>query len=262
MVNPPEALWLCVNPHLKSFDQRLYGQLNLQVDVQGWQYEQSADGPCCIETALALLHQQVQQYLSPVHLVGHGLSGALGLLYTRLYPRNVRSLTLLSVGCNPAVNWHAHYYALRKFLPCSREAILVQMANMLWGVQGIVKATSLANLLRQVLDTELAPHSLADHSGFAPGGVEPPLLVCHGDYDVIVDPNAHRQWRQWLKPSDRLWSCPQGRHFFHYDHPKCCSQIILDFWQQTSSSLTPLSPSVSTLSMPLLGKTLSMPTQG
>ena len=260
MVNTPDGLWLCVNPHLKSFDQSLCHQLNLQADVQTWTYEQSADEPCCIETALALLHQHTQQYSQPIHLLGHGLSGALGLLYARMYPRYIKSLTLLSVGANPAVGWHAHYYALRKFLPCSREMILMQMASMLFGPQGVVKAASLASLLEKVLDTELAPHSLANHSGFCPGGIESPLLVCHGDYDAIVDPNAHCQWQQWLKPGDRLWNCPQGRHFFHHDHPKCCSQVILDFWQQISSSPAPLPATTSIPSMPLLKKNLSMPT--
>ena len=202
-------------------------------------YQQSVDKPCCIETALAALRNHIQQQARPVHLLGHGLSGALGLLYARLFPQHIRSLTLLSVGTNPAVGWHAHYYALRKFLPCSREMILVQMANMLLGYPEVAKATSLATLLERVLDTELAPHSLANHSGFSPGGIEPPLLVCHGDHDAIVDPNACRQWQQWFKPGDRLWACPQGRHFFHYEHPECCSQVILDFWRQSSSSELP-----------------------
>ncbi|MEL6385580.1 MAG: alpha/beta hydrolase [Cyanobacteria bacterium J06626_18] len=127
---------------------------------------------------------------------------------------------------------------------------------MLLGSQCVVKAVSLANLLKRVLDTELAPHSLAEHGGFSPGGVKSPLLVCHGDYDAIVDSRAHREWHQYLKPGDRLWSCPQGRHFFHYDYPGPCSQVILDFWKQTSS----LPSARSGLPMPLLAEKLSMPT--
>lgn len=232
MVHTPEGLWLSVNPHLQSLNQYLCHQLNLQTEVQNWAYTHSEDQPCCIETALISLHEHIQQYAQPIHLLGHGLSGALGLLYARLYPSRVKSLTLLSVGANPAVSWHAHYYALRKFLPCSRETLLVQMALMLLGTQDIAKATSLAALLKHVLDTELTPHSLADYSGFSPGGIEPPLLVCRGSFDAIIDPQAHQQWRQWLKPSDRLWSCPEGRHFFHYEYPQYCSQVILGFWQQ------------------------------
>lgn len=235
MVNTPDGLWLCVNPHLSSLDQRLCEQLNHQVTVESWMYQQSADTPCCMEAALASLHAHIQHYSEPVHLLGHGLSGALGLLYARLFAGRICSLTLFSVGANPAVSWQAHYYALRKFLPCSRETILMQMARMLVGPQDVTKAVGFAALLKQVLDTELAPDSLADHSGFSPGGIEPPLLICHGSYDAIVDPKAHQDWRQWIKPGDRLWSCPQGRHFFHYDHPECCSRVILEFWQQTSS---------------------------
>ncbi|NES87174.1 MAG: alpha/beta hydrolase, partial [Moorea sp. SIO2B7] len=213
MTNSPDALWLGINPSLKHFDQRLFRLLSRQVEIQYWSYHQTVDEPCCIQTALSLLDEYLQQP-QPLHLIGHGLSGALGLVYTRLHPTRVRSLTLLSVGANPAVGWHAHYYALRKFLPCDRQMILMQMAKILFGCQNSAKIAGFAKLLKKVLDSELVPHSLAEHCNFAPGGIEVPLLVCNGADDGIVDLNAHSLWQTWLNPGDRLWTCPEGRHFF------------------------------------------------
>ncbi|NMF86287.1 alpha/beta hydrolase [Nodosilinea sp. P-1105] len=236
MANPPDTLWLCLNPSLRPFDQLLCRQLNRQTELRCWGYYQTPDEPCCIETALGLLHQYMRLQGRPMHLLGHGLSGALGLLYARLHPHWVTSLTLLSVGGNPAVGWHAHYYALRDLLPCDRKAILMQMARMLFGPQVLGQTLAQAKLLAQVLDTELTPHSIGHHNQFSPGGVIPPLLVCRGEHDTIVDPNAQAQWQPWLKPGDSLWSCPEGRHFFHYDHPQPVSQIILEFWQGVSSA--------------------------
>lgn len=230
-----DALWLCANPRLKQFDWSLCQQLKQCTNVKFWSYHQTADEPCSIQTALALLHQDIQRQSQPIHLLGHGLSGTLGLLYARYHPQAVKSLTLLSVGANPSVGWHAHYYKMRELLPCSREAILFQMVTMLFGAINTNRAMTLASLLATILDTELAPHSLAHRNELAPGGVASPLLVCHGEHDAVVDPQAHAQWQPWLKAGDRLWSCPQGRHFFHYDHPHRTSQIILEFWQQVSS---------------------------
>ena len=240
MTHPPDALWLGVNPSLRHFDQRLCRLLSRQTDIRYWCYQQTADEPCCLQTALSLLNDYLQQRSQPVHLVGHGLSGAVGLLYARLHPARIKSLTLLSVGANPAIGWHAHYYALRNRLPCDRQMILMQMANMLFGCRSSTKMAGLAKLLERVLDSELAPHSLADYQGFSPGGVEVPLLVCHGAHDVIVDPNAHSRWQPWLHPGDRLWTCPEGYHFFHYTHAPITSSIILDFWRKpTPPSISP-----------------------
>lgn len=230
-----DALWLCVNPHFKQFDWSLCQQLQQHANVKFWSYHQTPDEPCSLQTALSLLEKYIQHQPYPIHLLGHGLSGTLGLMYARYNPQAIRSLTLLSVGSNPSIGWHAHYYKMRELLPCSREAILFQMAKMLFGPMDNDQTVKLASLLATILDTELAPHSLAHQNELPPGGVVSPLLVCHGEYDAIIDPHAHLQWQPYLKSSDRLWRCPQGRHFFHYDHPHRTSQIILGFWQQVSS---------------------------
>lgn len=237
-----DALWLCTNPRLKRFDWHLCQQLNKHIKVKFWSFHQTADESCSMQTALSLLHQYIQQQPSPIHLLGHGLSGTLGLLYSRYNPQSIRSLTLLSVGANPSVGWHAHYYKMRELLPCRREVILFQMATMLFGPMDSERTIELATLLATILDTELAPHSLIHQNALVPGGIDSPLLVCHGAHDAVVDPHTHAQWQPWLKFGDRLWSCPQGRHFFHHDHPLRTCQMILEFWQQVSS-MSSIAPS-------------------
>ncbi|MFE4106923.1 alpha/beta fold hydrolase [Almyronema epifaneia] len=239
MTQISNVLWLTVSPSLKRFDQRLIGQLASQAEVRCWEYRQTEDEPCCVETAITLLHDYLKQCDRPMHLLGHGISGAIGLLYARYYPHRVQSLTLLAVGANPAVSWHAHYYALRQFLPCSRAIILGQMARLLFGPQSYVVAAALVKALAQELDCGFAPHSLAHHTAIAPGGIEPPLLVCQGTNDAIVDTHQQAQWQQWLKPGDRLWQCPDSKHFFHYDYPQRVAQEIYSYWQSLSTAAIP-----------------------
>ena len=232
MPHTPQALWINVNPSLNQFDQRLCRLLSRQFDIQCWSYQQTADDPCCIETVLSLLDKFLCDQTEPIHIIGHGISGIIALLYTRRQPSRVKSLTLLSVGENPSLSWHSHYYSMRNCLPCNRQEVLHQMAKMLFGSQTRNKTEALIQRLIKSLDTELSPHSLAHFHDFFPGGVKVPLLVCNGACDTVVDPKAHRSWQYWLGSCDRLWRCYQGRHFFHYTHPHETQRIITDFWQE------------------------------
>ena len=228
----PFALWLTVSPAFKRFDQRLLCRLSKRVSIARWEYMQTADEPCCLHIAIDLLHGYLQKHCSQtrVHLVGHGLSGVVAWLYAQRYPEHVRSLTLLSVNANPAVNWQAHYYALRQLLPCSREIVLAQMVRMLFGSCSYDITRMLIQILEQDLDMGLALHSLAGAQTIDSAQVEPPLLVCRGAQDAVVD--AASRWQPWLKPSDRIWTCPDSYHFFHYDQPRQVETALLDHWQQ------------------------------
>ena len=99
------ALWLSVSPQLQRFDQRLLQRLIKTTAVRQWNYRQTSDEPCCLETCLVLLHDYLKQQDQPMHLLGHGMSGIAGLLYARRHPERVASLTLLSVGANPTISW-------------------------------------------------------------------------------------------------------------------------------------------------------------
>ncbi|MGB3292984.1 MAG: alpha/beta hydrolase [Phormidesmis sp.] len=257
-----DALWLSVSPHVKCFDQRLLSQLVKAAPIRRWEYCQTLDEPCCTDSVVAALHEYVNARAAlekssgqgnyKVHLIGHGVSGVVGLLYARRYPQQVASLTLLSVGAMPADNWQAHYYALRSLLPCSREIILAQMTWLLFGQQPIRLAKALVQLLARDLDSNLTLHSLAHHTEISPGGADVPLLVCNGEDDTIIGAQKQMLWGDATKSSDsleervsdrasnntsRLWLCPQGKHFFHFYHAATVAHQIADHWQHSSSAL-------------------------
>ena len=250
-----DVLWLSVSPHLKCFDQRLLSQLVKAAPVRRWEYCQTVDEPCCIESVVTALHEYVRGRVAlenssgqrnyKVHLVGHGVSGVVGLLYARRYPQWVASLTLLSVGAMPAVNWQAHYYALRSLLPCSREIILAQMTRLLFGQQPVRFAKALTQLLARDLDSNLTLHSLAHHTQISPGGVEVPMLVCSGASDSIMAAQKQTPWEDWMKAGDRLWQCPGGHHFFHFEHAAIVAKRIADYWQQALVGRSPLNSTLA-----------------
>lgn len=229
---PTEALWLSVSPYLKRFDHRLMEQLTQQVPLRCWEYQQSADEPCCLETAITLLHDYLKSQPQPVHLLGHGMSGVVGMAYASRFPHRVKSLTLLSVAASPAHTWHAHYYAMRDLLPCGRSMVLAQMARLMFGPQRPARAKALVGMLTRDLDTSLALHSLVHRSTLANGRLSPPLLVASGSYDILIDPQTQQDWLTWIKPEDRLWVCAGGRHFFHYEYPQTTAHEVLRFWKQ------------------------------
>ncbi|MEM8637926.1 MAG: alpha/beta hydrolase [Cyanobacteria bacterium P01_G01_bin.54] len=229
-----DALWLNLSPRLKRFNLRLLQQLQTHPSVATsligcWDYHQTLDEPCCFEAALTLLHEAIRSGDRPLHLLGHGSSAGLALRYAQRYPQWVRSLTLLSVGSEPTQSWHDHYYALRQLLPCSRSMILAQMVRSLFGQQGPSLTKTFIKILATDLDSALAPHSLAHYTHFEVEHVEPPILVAIGAQDTLLAP-INAPSLSWLKPSDRLYHCPEGRHFFHYDYPCRMAQVISDFW--------------------------------
>lgn len=251
-----DVLWLSVSPHLKCFDQRLLSRLVKAAPIRRWEYCQTIDEPCCINDVVETLHTHISERAAlekcsgqsnhKFHLLGHGVSGVVGLLYARRYPQHVASLTLLSVSAMPAVNWQAHYYALRELLPCSREMILAQMTRLLFGSQPIRFSKALSQLLARDLDSNLTLHSLAHHTKISPGGTDVPLLICNGEIDGITRTHQPAEWQAWLKPSDRLWQCPAGNHFFHFKHSAVVANRIIDYWQQVSSQTQTITKTMTT----------------
>ncbi|MGC1305579.1 MAG: alpha/beta hydrolase [Phormidesmis sp.] len=252
MKRDPHVLWLSVSPYLKCFDQRLLSQLAKTAPIRQWEYCQTVDEPCCIDAIVKALHEYLESRITlektsgsnglKVHLIGHGVSGVIGLLYARRYPQQVASLTLLSVAAQPAVNWQAHYYALRHLLPCSREMVLAQMARLLFGQQPVRLTKALSQLLAKDLDSNLTLHSLARNTKIPSGSPNIPLLVCNGEFDVITNAQDEKFWHDWTGtsaskrlrqrdiPSCRQWTCPTGNHFFHFQHAATVASVITDHW--------------------------------
>jgi pimeloyl-ACP methyl ester carboxylesterase len=226
-----DALWLNVSPLLQGFDRPLLKDLAQHTSIAQWEYSQRLDESTSLETALVLLHDYLKHHNRPIHLLGHSTGGLLGLLYARQYPERVRSLTLLSVGVNPAVDWQAKYYAQRRLLPCDQQTILRQIVYGLLGCPPKDTTETLIKLLEQDLYQSLSPHSLVRSMNLLPISVEVPLLVCGSVDDTVVEPNQLRNWQQHLHhPTSRLWICPGGRYFFHYFYPQKVSEQIIQFW--------------------------------
>ncbi len=229
-----DALWLNVSPALQRLDGKLLKCLARHYNLSHWSYRQTCDEPSSLEIALTLLQDYLKVKNRPIHLFGHGIGGLLGLLYARRFPGRVKSLTLISVGVNPMVDWQAHYYTRLEKLPCSRYQVLTQMAYSLFGYQAKPLIHGWINLLEADLASSPSPHSLLRRVSLFPGKVPVPLMVCGGQDDAIVDPTQIYGWRPWLKPEDRLWICRHGRYFFHHDFPQQVASQILSFWETTA----------------------------
>ncbi len=228
---PARVLWLSVSPSLKLFDQPLLQYLRTSCPVAHWEYHQNQDEASGLEPALVLLCEYLHTLPQPVHVIGHGLSGVLALLLAARHPERVRSLTMLAVSGQPMATWHAHFYVQRQLLPCSREQLLIRTAKILLAEQGWDRVRLLAMALAKELDTSPVPHSVFRVVGIPAPSVTVPILVCGSPDDPIVDAVGLAQWQDQLKQEDQVWSCPAGRHFFHYFFPHEVALRILEFWR-------------------------------
>ncbi|NJN48545.1 MAG: alpha/beta fold hydrolase [Alkalinema sp. RL_2_19] len=227
-----DVLWLNVSPRLKRLDQPLVRALSQSVRIGYWEYRQTADEGCSIEKAVRLLHDCLRESDRPIHLIGHGLGGVVGLMYAKRYRRWVRSLTLLSVAAQPELTWHAHYYTQRLLIPCSQTRILAQTAHSLFGKQLPAPMPQMVQALAHDLDNAPSPHSLFKITHLTKGPIGAPLMICGSQTDAIVTPPMQREWIEYFKPGDTLWQAPSGHHFFHYNHPEITAPAITKFWCQ------------------------------
>ena len=104
MSNNFDVVWVNVSPSLKHFDLPLQQYLNKYFRIARWEYIQdNFDEYNCIETAVELLYDFfLKSELHQVHLVGHGISGVVALLFAQKYPWRISTFTLLAVSPQPA----------------------------------------------------------------------------------------------------------------------------------------------------------------
>ena len=235
-------VWVNANPSFRHFDSRIIRYLSNRMPIAYWEYEQNLDEASSINIALTLLHDYLKSRSEPIDLIGHGTGGLLALLYARKYPRRVKSLILLGVGCVPAIDWQAHYYHMRKMLPCSQEMLLGRMVQMMFGHQSWANVKNLAEILKKDLYTAPTEHSLYQIDLIKSGGVSMPMMVCGSENDGIVDLPTLQRWQNYFKEEDLLWTTPMGHHFFHYFFPEETGRQIIQFWKGVEHKLNVMSP--------------------
>jgi pimeloyl-ACP methyl ester carboxylesterase len=230
-------LWVSASPSLKYFHRRLLNNLSKVVKVEFWEYYQTLDEGSSIEGAVNLLHAYLSDLDYPVHLIGHGIGGAIALSYARSYPIKVASLTLLSVAVQPGINWHSYYYAQLQSLPLSRKCLLKSISSNLFPDACARHVCDLVDRLERDLIEAPSNHSLFRLDTLAEGGIEMPLMVCGSQDDPVVTSPALYGWNNYFKPADKIWQISTGGHFFHHVHFELVSYRIQCFWQKLEPQL-------------------------
>ena len=230
-------LWVSASPSLKYFHRRLLNNLSKVVKLEFWEYYQTLDEGSSIDGAIDLLQEHLDKSECPVHLIGHGVGGAIALGYARIYPAKVASLTLLSVAVQPAINWHSYYYTQLQSLPYRRECVLKSIASNLFPHIYPNYISDLVERLSRDLIESPSNHSLFRLDTQSEGGVEMPLLICVSQDDPVITSSALYGWLSYSKSLDTIWRSSTGGHFFHHFHPELVSYQIEHFWQKLEPKL-------------------------
>ena len=233
MFKNPNIIWLNTNPYLRRFNLPVIQHLSNYVDIGHWEYQQTEDEGTSFAQGINLLEDYLSTIKKPMHLVGHSTCGLLGLYYAYKYPQRVKSLTLLGVGVNPAIDWLSYYYLWRKDWDCSQEVVLAHLAKYLFGSQSHYYRKAFVAILEKAMFYSLSKHSLyKQYSYFHLPKIECPLMIIGSVEDQIVPWSEIAKWKTKLKSTDMLWQCPTGEHFFHYFQPQLIGEKLLEFWSQ------------------------------
>ena len=227
-----KILWLDLQPSLYCLNKRIAQNLSIKRQVRRWSFQHDLDECCTEETVYRLLDETLKNDHNKYHIIGHGLSGSLACKFAQKRPERFRSLILLSVDTLTSNHWSSHYLKIRSQLPCSRAQTLSHLSSLLFHQSNARAAAAFPCLLAKCLDTDFIQGSIVNQQTtknlHAP---EVPTFVLNGEFDFVVDSNAHDRWSETLKSGDRYVCMKKGRHFFQFDQAQQVADLIIAFIQ-------------------------------
>ena len=225
-----KLFWIDLQPSLYCLFKRTAQNLGQHFEVKRWSFEHDLDESCDVDVVHSLLRQTIENCSSPVHLVGHGISGTVAYLYAQKYPKNISSVSLLSVDVLSTNQWTSHYQSMRSQLQCSRFHILSHLSRLLIDTQADHVANVVTKLLINCLDNDFVSGSIIQNPKIENlGRINVPTLVINGEDDFVVDKNCCQRWQPQLKPGDCYKKIKNGRHFFPFREWSETSKIIESF---------------------------------
>ena len=229
-MNTSQILWVDLQPSMYCLFKRTAQTLGQHFKVKRWSFEHNLDESCDVEVVHSLLRQTIENYSTPVHLVGHGISGTVAYLYAQEYPKKILSVSVLSVDTYSTNQWTSHYQSMRSQLPCSRFQILSHLSRLLVDSQTEQVGLIVTRLLAKCLDNDFVYGSIVKSQTIMNlNKAEVPILVINGEKDFVVDEQSHNRWRQYLKPGDCYQKVTNGRHFFPFTEWSQTARMIKSF---------------------------------
>ena len=229
-MNTSQILWIDLQPSLYCLFKRAAQTLGQHFKVKRWSFEHDLDESCDIDIVHGLLRQTIDNSSGPIHLVGHGISGTIGYLYAQKHPKDISSVSVLSVDTHSANQWTSHYQSMRSQLPCSRFHILSHLSRLLVNSQTEQVGRVMIKLLAKCLDNDFVYGSIVKSQTITNiKKAEVPVLVINGEKDFVVDEQSHERWKNYLKSGDCYQKVADGRHFFPFTQWSQTAKMIESF---------------------------------
>ena len=212
-----KILWVDLQPSLYRLFKRTAQTLGKNFEVSRWTFEHDLDESCNTEEVHKLLKQTIGNASSPVHLIGHGISGTVAYQYAQKYPRNISSLLLLSVDANSSNQWTNYYQSMRSQLPCPRQHILSHLSSLLIDSHSEQIQEIMSKMLAKCLDNDFIYGSIIKSQTIENlSKINLPTLIINSSNDFVVNEQSHERWMHYLKPGDCYQNMAKGRHFFPF----------------------------------------------
>ena len=225
-----QILWIDLQPSLYCLFKRTAQSLGQHFKVKRWSFEHDLDESCDIEIVHGLMRHTIENSSDPVHLVGHGISGTIAYLYAQNYPKNISSVSVLSVDTRSTNQWTSHYQSMRSQLPCSRFHILSHLGRLLVENQTEQVSSIITRLLAKCLDNDFVYGSIVKSQLITNlNKIEVPVLVINGEQDFVIDEQSEIRWFHYLKPGDCYQRIVNGRHFFPFTQWSQTAKMIGSF---------------------------------